>query len=84
VRTIRKYPLIERQIPYGAKVLHLGLQDGQPMVWCETDPNDLEWRRVTAIPTGANPPDHFFLNTKHIGSIVGIESNLVFHFYVEN
>jgi len=81
MRTIHWYPLYDGYIPISAKVLHCGLRDGMPTIWCEVDPEDTERQPVFMFSTGAILPEEEQLH--HIGTITGIAGDLVYHFYIK-
>ena len=59
IETIWKYPIdiedsIQIRMPLGAKVLHVGVQDGVPTIWARVRPgdDDTELRHFTVVGTG--------------------------------
>lgn len=67
-------------LPQGFQVLHIGLQRGEPTVWCAVDP---EAPPVTigggllVLPTGAEIPE----GVEHVGSFLMMQDNLVWHVF---
>lgn len=65
------------QIPFGAKVLTVGVQDGEVRLWVEADPTRAdEERRFLTVPTGIEVDLH---NTTYVGTF--FLDDLVFHVY---
>lgn len=73
---IFKYPLevTSRQlihIPEGGKVLHLGDQNGLPMLWAEVDPNRPPVARVFRVVTTGevfNSEDSLYIGSHQLGA----------------
>ncbi len=78
--TIRKYSLMSGGIPIGSRVLHCGLQDGEPMAWAEVNPTETRMQPVFPVPTGADFPVED--GWQYIGTVVGVKGFLVFHYYM--
>jgi hypothetical protein len=87
VFSIHKYPLsigssVELDLPVGSQVLHLGHQDGVPMVWIRV-PVDVglssEDRTFVCMGTGWSMAEDASQHHYHIGT-VQIES-MVWHFF---
>ena len=55
MKRIFKYPIVGMQLelPRGAKVLHVDLQDGKPMCWAEVDAQEKGTEVYGVLPTGA-------------------------------
>lgn len=70
-------PKTQTRMPRGARLLHVGVQNGNPMVWAEVDPaNAIVGRRLAAFPTGEQPPEG-----QYIGTVIGVEGWMVLHIY---
>lgn len=70
-------------MPVGARVLHLGLQQGRPCLWAEVDPeNDVVARTIQIVATGYSdvPEIGIYLGTLQMRPARGGE--IVFHFYL--
>lgn len=67
------------EVPAGAKLLHVGLQNGQACIWyeCETE-NVRESRTIYCFGTGHQMPA---LDLNYIGTVIMLNGALVFHFY---
>ena len=84
MKVIYKYVLGPQSgIPYNAKVLHVGIQDGKPCLWAIVDPYGNQMlKSVIAIATGIEMQDDFLNHWEYIGTAVGINGRYVFHFFV--
>lgn len=64
-------------MPTGARLLHVGSQDGESMLWAEVNPqNDRERRQFHCHGTGHEVPED---GRSYIGTVV--EPTWVWHFY---
>ena len=67
-------------IPGGRRALWVALQDGKPTVWVEVGREDAHHGlEIIGIATGRNAPSP--TEVRYVGTIVGIEGYLVWHFY---
>lgn len=67
------------EVPVGAKLLHVGLQNSQACIWyeCETE-NMYESRTIYCFGTGHKMPE---MDLNYIGTVIMLNGALVFHFY---
>lgn len=62
-KAIWKYKIEARsqffvEMPMGSRVLHVGLQGGEPYMWCEVDLEQKRFRRsFIVMPTGVDLPE---------------------------
>ena len=78
MKTIYKYPVGEVQIPKGAKILTVNMQDDKFVLWAEVDTeNVLEHRTFEVFGTGWELPH--YVEMKYIGTC--FERLFVWHVY---
>lgn len=71
-------PECRHSIPAGARILHFGVQNGEPHIWCLVDPDEApELRHFRCVGTGFDfdITDHHYIGTFHSSNA------LVFHFF---
>ena len=84
MRTVFKYPLSTNreftiELPLGARLLHIGLQENMPTLWAEVDKNSsLERRTFFCIGTGYDIPD----NASYVGTIEQ-SGYYMWHYYID-
>lgn len=77
MKTVYKYPLGEVQLPKGAKILTVGYQNENFVMWAEVDTEQVsEHRTFVVFGTGWKMPD---LKMSYVGTI--FEGALVCHVY---
>ena len=85
MQTIWKYPIVttdfqEVEIPQGAKVLTVQMQEGNPCLWALVDPNAEKQKRVIAVHgTGHPVPDAV---GEYLGTYRMANGALVFHVFI--
>lgn len=92
MRTIWKYPMpismfrgrpdshMNIYVPSDYRVLSVQMQNGEPTMWCEVDPEAANVNQtVYVVGTGMELPDK---KVRHIGSV--IDGSFVWHFYMED
>ena len=68
-------------MPKGAKILHVGLQNGDVCVWFECDEfAPMEERIIHCVGTGFNLPS---VSLHYLGTVLIHHDSLVYHFYEE-
>lgn len=80
IKTIYKFNMAPKiQMPEGAEVLHVGVQDEKAMIWALVDPaKPLEIRNFHIYGTG----HQIMEGTVHLGTAV-LPSGLVWHLFEE-
>jgi hypothetical protein len=83
--TVRKYPLAVAdeqtiEVPSDPRVLHLGMQHGQPCLWLLVDPNKEPMEMVIRILGTGWAPVHTLL-WQHLGTVMEEDGRLVWHFF---
>lgn len=84
MKTVWKYPITPNvsdvQMPKGAKVLTVQMQNGQPCMWVLVDPDEKkETRTFMLIGTGHKVSPG--VDLKYIGTFQLEEGRLVFHLF---
>lgn len=71
------------ELPRGAKVLHIGLQRGEPHIWALIDDEEVahEWVIIHAIGTGHLADG--VANKKHLGTLIYDDLGLVYHYFID-
>ena len=65
----------------GAKILHVGLQNGYVCAWFECDENaPMEERIIHCVGTGFHLPS---VSLRYLGTVLIYHDSLVYHFYEE-
>uniref|UniRef100_A0AAU6W0F6 DUF7352 domain-containing protein n=1 Tax=Pseudomonas phage Nican01 TaxID=3138540 RepID=A0AAU6W0F6_9CAUD len=85
--TVHKYPVqmledFSVRMPFGAEVIHVAMQHGQPFMWArvDTDQHEVSYdfgvfgtgHKMTGFPVAEAP---------HLGSFMMHNENLVFHLF---
>ncbi|TJW14343.1 MAG: hypothetical protein E5W82_10215 [Mesorhizobium sp.] len=86
MRTIWKYPLpkpgktLTHEIPRTWSIVHVGLQNGDAMLWADIVDTDgpLLLRKFLCFGTGFNIPR----DVSHVGTVID-DGGFVWHFYLE-
>ena len=84
---IYKYPLIqtdgfEIEMPKGARILTVQVQDGEPYIWAIVNPdNDTEVRGFRLAGTGHQLNTMGFTDMVYIGTFQLYDGGLVFHLF---
>lgn len=88
MKRVYKYPLFacdyqDIELPVGAKILCIKLQNGEPQLWALVDPNETSTVTVTirCAGTGHDITDE---NVEYIDSVIMYGDKLVFHFFKVN
>lgn len=87
MKTIYKYQfdttdLVRLELPHGAKILHVDVQDGRPTMWAQVDTDAAIEQRVFYIfGTGHAIPDHPSLGIEFVATYMVMGGQLVFHMY---
>jgi hypothetical protein len=80
-----KFPIpatddFELEMPVGAKVVHVAMQNGEPCVWALVDPTKaLELRRFRLACTG----DPITVTGDYVGTFMRWNGALMYHLFVE-
>jgi hypothetical protein len=67
-------------VPADPRVLHLGMQHGQPCLWLLVDPNKEPMEMVIRILGTGWAPVHTLL-WQHLGTVMEEDGRLVWHFF---
>lgn len=88
-KRIWKYPLRttdrqEVEMPAGASILHVGVQDGTVCLWAMVEPPTVpggsdEERTIWIVGTGNPVPDEVLLHSNHLGTVQ--QGPFVWHVY---
>lgn len=82
--TIWKFPIQvhdeqEVVMPEGAQLLHVAMQQGQPCVWAQVNPDAAPTpRKIRVFGTGHDMPDD---PGQYLGTFPMMEGRLIFHVY---
>lgn len=72
-------PVTMLEMPLGAKVLSLQVQDNQPQIWALVDPAQFKVKRTfLAVPTGG---EFESAGMKYVGTFQINNGSLVFHIF---
>lgn len=83
--TVYKYPVkmeedFSVRMPAGATVVHVGMQDGEPQMWCRVDTDQPERSQLFGVfGTGHNMSKHPVSCAPHLGTF--FIGSLVFHLF---
>jgi len=82
-RVVYKYPMnapvVDLDLPVGAKVVAVATQDNVPTLWIEHDQQPLTTQRRTFVGHGTGHP--IPEGEVHVGSAHGVDGWMVFHIY---